>query len=355
MRRPHEGEEEDRGAPEGQTLDEIPNQSAWTLRAGSRVASEDSRRGYGSYRGQSTLSIAPTNRAGSHLRGDGSRPEGTVIIAVASGKGGTGKTTVAVNLACAAQEPVRFLDCDVEEPNAHLFLKPALTRTEPVCIQVPVVDEARCTACGKCQEMCRFGAIVSMKSGALVFPELCHGCGGCAKVCPAGAITEVDREIGMMESGSCGLISFVHGKLNVGVPLSPPLVRAVRRRAVAGSLTIVDCPPGTSCPVVAAVRGCDLVVLVTEPTPFGLHDLALAVEMARKLGLRCAVIINRADAGDRRVIDYCAKESLPVLLQIPEDRRIAETYSRGEVIVEAIPEYRLVFARLWDTLAGAHG
>jgi len=263
-----------------------------------------------------------------------------MILAVASGKGGTGKTTVAVALALAAPGPVRLLDCDVEEPNAHLFLKPEIRSREPVSIPVPVVDEARCDACGACGRACQYHAIVSLKTKPLVFPELCHGCGGCAAACPRGAITEVGREIGVIEIGSAGRIAFLGGRLHVGQPMSPPLIRAVKRLGTGDGLTILDCPPGTSCPVVAAVRGSDFVLLVTEPTPFGLNDLRLAVGTIRQLGLPFGVIINRADAGDGRVGDYCREEGIPVLLQIPEDRRIAETYARGESVLSARPGLR---------------
>jgi MinD superfamily P-loop ATPase len=274
-----------------------------------------------------------------------------MILAVASGKGGTGKTTVAVALALSAPGPVRLLDCDVEEPNAHLFLKPEIREREPVCIPVPSVDEPRCNACGECGRVCQYHAIVPLPHHRLVFPELCHGCGGCAKVCPTGAITEVDRVIGVVESGSAGHVGFAQGRLEIGHPMSPPLIRAVRRRAGTEGLTVIDCPPGTSCPVVAAVRGSDYVLLVTEPTPFGLHDLKLAVETVRKLGLPFGVIVNRADSGDPRVFEYCGAEGIPVLLRLQEDRRVAEAYSRGEPLVEARPGLRGAFAALLDDVA----
>jgi len=267
-------------------------------------------------------------------------------IAVASGKGGTGKTTVAVALALSAERPVRFLDCDVEEPNAHIFLKPQIRRSESVGIPIPSVDEAKCNACGECGRICQYHAIVSLKTKPLVFPELCHGCGGCAKVCPTGAITEVDREIGVVEVGTCDGIGFAQGRLNIGHPMSPPLIRAVKKHASDEGLTVIDCPPGTSCPVIAAVRGTDFVLLVTEPTPFGLHDLKLAVETVRELGLRFGVVINRADIGDGRVSDFCRTEDIPILLEIPEDRRIAEAYSRGESILNTLSSIRPAFAAL---------
>jgi MinD superfamily P-loop ATPase len=273
-----------------------------------------------------------------------------VILAVASGKGGTGKTTIAVNLALTAPGPVRLLDCDVEEPNCHIFLKPEIRQQEPVGIPIPVVDESKCTACGECGRICQYHAIVSLKTKPLVFPELCHGCGGCALVCPTGAISETLREVGVIESGNRDTVAFAQGRLNIGHPMSPPLVRAVKRHLSLNGTTILDCPPGTSCPVIAALRGSHFVLLVTEPTPFGLHDLTLAVEMVRKLGLPFGIVINRSDAGDRKVWEYCRRENIPILLEIPEDRRIAEAYSKGELIVEALAEYRAHFERLWEAV-----
>jgi len=275
-----------------------------------------------------------------------------MIVAVASGKGGTGKTTVAVSMALAlsAHEKVTLLDCDVEEPNCHIFVKPEIQKRELVGVPVPVVDETKCNACGECGRICQYHAIVSLKTNPLVFPELCHGCGGCAKVCPTGAITETENEIGVVETGSRDGIEFVQGRLNNGQPMSPPLIRAVKRHAPPDGLTIIDCPPGTSCPVIAAIRGSDYVLLVTEPTPFGLHDLKLAVETVRQLKMPFGVVINRADAGDGRVADHCRDENIPALLEIPDDRRIAEAYSRGQAAIEASPQLKTGIERLLQTI-----
>ncbi len=273
-------------------------------------------------------------------------------IAVASGKGGTGKTTVAVNLAWVLGESglkVQYLDCDVEEPNGHIFLMPEITSTASVGIPVPVVDEKKCTGCRTCAEVCQYHAIAVLKK-ALVFPELCHGCGGCALVCPVGAIHEENRAIGVVESGVSGGVAFVQGRLNVGEPTAPPLIRAVRKKAILDGIAILDAPPGTSCPVVTTVRDADYVLLVTEPTPFGLNDLKLAVEMLRQLGLRHGVVINRADIGDQQVRAFCAAERIPVLLELPDDRRVAEAYSRGQLTLEAVSEWRPLFVNLWKRM-----
>ena len=269
-------------------------------------------------------------------------------IAIASGKGGTGKTTVAIHLAAwlAAQgRAVQYLDCDVEEPNGHLFLKPRIELSESVGIPVPIVDAAQCIACGKCAQVCEFNAIAMLKK-PLVFPELCHGCGACTLVCPVGAIREMPRPIGVVEAGRAEAMTFVQGRLNVGEPMSPPLIRAVKAKRNPEAIALLDAPPGTSCPVVTTVRGADFVLLVTEPTPFGLHDLALAVDTLRPMGLPLGVVVNRADE-DQRVQDFCRAKGIPVLSELPDDRRVAETYARGELVFDRLPEWRGHFENLW--------
>lgn len=270
-----------------------------------------------------------------------------MIISVASGKGGTGKTTIAVNLAVALGEPVHFLDCDVEEPNSHLFLQPTITRSQDCFMEVPEIDLARCTFCGKCQEICQFNAIAILPDAALTFTELCHSCGGCFLVCPEGAVLSGQRLLGAVEVGSRGPVHFVHGRLRVGEAMAPPLIKRVKQEAGDGGLTIIDSPPGTSCPVVATLWGSDFVVLVTEPTPFGLNDLELAVGAVRELGLPMGLVINRADLGDRRVHDYAARENLPILLEIPFDKQVAEVYAQGGLLVEKIPAWRDLMLHLF--------
>ena len=272
-------------------------------------------------------------------------------IAVASGKGGTGKTTVATNLAFVAARAGRrtaYVDCDVEEPNGHIFLKPQFEHASAVGTLIPRVDEDLCTHCGQCGEICQYSAIAAVEKAVLVFAELCHGCGGCSLVCPAGAITEVLHETGQVQVGRAGAVRFVHGRLNVGQPMSPPVIRAVRQAAPDEELVILDAPPGTSCPVIESIRGADFVVLVTEPTPFGLNDLKLAVEMVRALKLPLGVVINRAGMGDRETNAFCRQNRLAVLEEIPDDRRIAEAYSRGELAAEAIDEYGTLFEGLLE-------
>ena len=279
-------------------------------------------------------------------------------IAVASGKGGTGKTTVATNMAYVASRngrSVAYIDCDVEEPNGHIFLKPQFDSTTPVGTLIPKVDESKCTYCGQCGEICQYSAIVSAGETVLVFAELCHGCGGCSLVCPAGAITEVLHETGKVQAGSAGSISFVHGLLNVGQAMSPPVIKAVKAATPSADVMILDAPPGTSCPVIESVRGCDFVLLVTEPTPFGLNDLKLAVKMVRALKLPFGVVINRYDLGDRETHLYCQRNGIGILAEIPDDRGIAEAYSRGETVCEALPGYRQVFESLLGEIGSMVG
>jgi MinD superfamily P-loop ATPase len=292
-----------------------------------------------------------------------------MIIAVASGKGGTGKTTVATSLALAVSGdswnaadlpesttlsgPV-FLDCDVEEPNAALFLKPSLGHHEEVGILIPEVDFDRCTYCGRCAEVCVWHAIAVVGRKVLIFPELCHGCGSCTLNCPEEAIHEVLHVMGSLESGPAGPIAFGHGILNVGEAMAVPIIRQLKGRHMSSRnehVIVLDAAPGASCPVVETMRGADFVLLVTEPTPFGLHDLRLTVQVARdELDLPVGVVVNRDGVGDVGVDEYCAAEGIPILMRIPLDRRIAEAISGGEPLVTALPEYLPRFVELWERL-----
>jgi MinD superfamily P-loop ATPase len=265
-----------------------------------------------------------------------------IRIGVASGKGGTGKTTVAASLAVllSRDRSVHFLDCDVEAPNGALFLRPAIDYARDVTRPAPVIDEAVCDHCGDCSAFCRFHALATTARRVLVFPEICHGCGGCAVVCPRGAISETPRSIGRLTEGSAGAVRFTQGTLNAGETATVHLIHEVRRRESAAEVVIVDSPPGTSCPVVAAVEGVDRVVLVTEPTPFGLHDLSLAVEMTRGLGLLTGVVINRDGPGDDRIGRFCASAGVPIIGRIADDRRVAEAYSEGELPLSSLPSFR---------------
>lgn len=271
-------------------------------------------------------------------------------ISIASGKGGTGKTTVATNLAFSLGKNVQLMDCDVEEPNSHLFLNPVFREKEPVIAPIPVIDDTKCTYCKKCMEICRFGAIAVLSEKVVTFPELCHSCGGCKVICPEEAVSENPRELGYIETGEAGNISFLQGYLTIGQVMSPPIIKKIRTYAKEGMVNIIDAPPGTSCPVIAAMKGADFVLLVTEPTPFGLNDLTLAVEAVKTMNLPCGIVINRAGMGNDDVKKYAEKEGVEVLMEIPFDREIARVYANGGLIAEKIPEYREKFLTLFDRI-----
>ena len=270
-------------------------------------------------------------------------------IAVASGKGGTGKTSVAVNLALSLGE-TQVLDCDVEEPNAHILLKPEVESVSPVEVVVPRVLEDRCDYCGECARFCQYHALFVAGQTVLVFTELCHSCGGCSIVCPKAAIVEEPREIGRVFRGSAGGVELVYGELDVGEPMAVPVIAAVKRRMREEGMVILDAPPGTACPVVETVHGSDFCLLVTEPTPFGLHDLKVTVEVVRQLGVPLGVVVNFSGIGDHGVYEFCEEDEIPIMMEIPFDRRIAELYSRGVPFVEAMPEWRRRFRRLADRM-----
>jgi MinD superfamily P-loop ATPase len=283
-----------------------------------------------------------------------------VIISVASGKGGTGKTLVATNLALYHNEihkgMVSFIDCDVEEPNAHIFLKPNIENRVNFGIPVPEIEFEKCDFCGTCAEVCEYNALVVLKDTVLTFSELCHGCGACSMLCPQHAICEIERECGFIEEGTTRGIAFFQGRLNIGEPMASPLITAVkkawRKSAKNGEITIIDVPPGTSCPVVAAIKGSDFCILVTEPTPFGLHDLKLAVGVLRKLGIPFGIVLNRAGIGDGGVYHYCVDNSFPILVEIPYKRDIAVLYSYGIPLITEGEQYRAIFKKLWEKVHG---
>jgi MinD superfamily P-loop ATPase len=274
-----------------------------------------------------------------------------MIVSIASGKGGTGKTSVAVNMALSVGN-LKLLDCDVEEPNAHLLLHPEITKKETVYTSIPKIDRELCNLCGECTKFCQFNAIFVAQERILVFPELCHSCGGCALVCPRKAISWEKHKVGTLNFGAVDGLEVVFGELEVSKPLAIPVIKAVKNQIKNGENVILDSPPGTSCPFVETVRGSDFCVLVTEPTPFGLHDLKIAVDVLRQVAVPFGVVVNRSGLGDKKVYEYCKKEKIRLLLEIPYDRRIAELYSKGVPFISEMPEWEEKFQRLYDEIAG---
>ncbi len=272
-----------------------------------------------------------------------------MIVAIASGKGGTGKTTVAVNLALSIDNAT-LLDCDVEEPNSHLLLKIDKTESEPVSLPTPVVDQEKCTLCGDCGAFCEFNAIFVGKKRVLVYDEICHSCGGCKIVCPENAISEVDREVGSVFHTKAGKLKLIYGLLNIGEPIATSIIKSVKSHIGTDGNYIIDAPPGTACPVVETVRDSDFVILVSEPTPFGLHDLSMTVDVMRELDTPFGIVINRAGIGDDSIKQYCLENNIPILMEIPFDRKIAELYSQGIPFTEEMPEWREKFYELYDSL-----
>ncbi len=275
-----------------------------------------------------------------------------MIISIASGKGGTGKTLVASSLALAlaGEHRVQLLDCDVEEPNDHIFIKSISHKKETAFIPVPKIDEDKCTHCGECSQICVYNALAVLKTMVMTFHELCHGCGACAYLCPEKAIREEPREIGAIEVSQDNSVELVSGILNVGEAMAPPVIRQVKKHVGDNGITIIDASPGTSCPVIEAVRGSDFCVLVTDPTPFGLHDLTLAVKAIRTLNVPCGVILNRSGTDDTQTEKYCRQENIPMLMKIPLDIEIARLYSKGIPLVEGKPEWQEPFIDLFNRI-----
>lgn len=276
-------------------------------------------------------------------------------IAIASGKGGTGKSTLSTNLAYLLSKRytnVALIDCDVEEPNCHIFVKPQIIKTEEVHLPTPKVDSKKCISCGKCAEVCQFNALAFARGKVLVFDELCHGCGSCMIACPSGAITENQRTVGEIRYGKASTIEFAEGKLKIGEAKSPPLINAVKEfgEAMNNEIQILDCPPGTSCPVISAIDGVDFVIMVTEPTPFGLNDLKLAVEVVKKMSIPFGVVINRSEENNTLIEDWAREKEIKILTKIPNERRIAENYSKGNLILKDMPEFEKYFTPLLEII-----
>jgi MinD superfamily P-loop ATPase len=274
-------------------------------------------------------------------------------IAIASGKGGTGKTTISVNLAALLKDmgrQVTLVDCDVEEPNSHFFLSTTWQDEKTEYVPVPKIDDAKCLgeSCQKCSQACKFKAMIWMVNSIMVFPELCHSCGLCNLVCPADAISDTVREVGTLRHGQGRGVDFYGGLLRIGEAMAPPLISKVKEDASYNDIQLLDCPPGTSCPVIESLQGADFVILVTEPTPFGLNDLRLAVGLMRKLGYPFGVVVNRAGMGDDCVEKYLEKESIPLIASIPHTQEAATAYSKGELLIDAFPSFKESYQALWD-------
>ncbi|MDD4527593.1 MAG: ATP-binding protein [Candidatus Margulisbacteria bacterium] len=269
-------------------------------------------------------------------------------IAIASGKGGTGKTLISTNLFNVTPNST-YIDCDVEEPNGHLFLKGTHVKEQSFHIMIPEVNQNICNNCGKCAEVCQFNAIISAKQKVLVFPELCHGCGSCTFFCPTKAITETPKIIGKIQETLINNKPMITGTLNIGEPMAPPIIKQLKALPISTEHIIIDSPPGTSCPVIAAITGADMVLLVTEPTPFGLHDLDLAVQVVQKLNIPMGIIVNKSGLGGNIIENYSKKKNIEILLEIPHSKTIAKLYSEGKLIT-TLPKYKKIFENLSEKI-----
>ncbi len=280
-----------------------------------------------------------------------------LTLAVASGKGGTGKTTLATNLAATAARAgikTRYLDCDVEEPNGRIFLKPEIHEDRPVTVPVPKVDHDKCTGCGKCGEICRFNAILVAGNNVLTFHEMCHSCSACSYICPENAITEQPRLIGHVHSGKAGEVEFHGGTLDITSIRTPTLIDEVKKNLAGDALNIIDAPPGTSCPAIEAVRGVDHVLLVTDPTPFALHDMTLAADMLDKMNLPFTVVINRSNNKLPEMDAFFERTGAERVPMLVEDPQIASVCSKGELVVEKLPRYEQNFISILEKVTDSH-
>lgn len=278
-------------------------------------------------------------------------------IAIASGKGGTGKTTVATSLALSlmGSHQVKLLDCDVEAPNAHIFLQPVIEKSIPAVIQIPKINSAICTLCGRCVEVCQFHALAKVGKVIMVFPQLCHGCGSCTWNCPEGAIEEIPNPIGVIEKGkTANGINFSHGKLTISEPMATPIIRQLKKYdhfiKCEGTITILDAPPGASCSVVETLRAVDFAVLVTEPTPFGMHDLKQILGILEELKIQSGVIINREGIGDEELEWFLKEKQIPILMKIPFEREIAFGIAAGKALIDIYPRYQKKILEVFDQI-----
>lgn len=277
-------------------------------------------------------------------------------IAIASGKGGTGKSTVSVNLAYLLAQKldnIALLDCDVEEPNCHIFFNPTFNYSEKFDIIIPKINIEKCVSCGKCVEACQFNAMAKIKDKILIFDELCHGCSACKIICPEDAIIDSTREIGILEAQINGKLSFIQGKTRIGEAMSPPLIKKVKNFADNKNfdIQIIDSPPGTSCPFINTVYGVDFVVLVTEPTPFGFYDLKLAVDVIKEINIPFGIVINKSNENDILIESWAKDEGIKIITKIPEDIKIAQAYSKGDILLEKMPELEKYFLPFWDLIS----
>ncbi len=275
-------------------------------------------------------------------------------ISVASGKGGVGKTTVAVALAdvlvSSKNVNVLFLDCDVEEPNSYFFIKPQITQKIPIYTQIPQVDKNKCNFCAKCSKICAYNAIAVVKTEVLIFDNLCHGCGACSFFCPQKAIKEVNKEIGFIEIGEKENLKFIHGKLKIGQAIPTPLIKAVKSYINGFDFTIIDAPPGANCSVVESVKNTDFCIVVTEPTPFGLSDMIQLTQLLKRLGIKFGVIINKENLGDERVEKFCKENDIPILLKIPFLREVSFQSAKGQILTKILPEYKREFDKVIERI-----